>query len=85
MTSRQRKAHIIVRLYKLSGELSPYEGIITYEEVRKHVGEQLGHLTHAQRVDDLEAMQYRVANTETGVKNKHNRVLTIAFMKELTK
>lgn len=83
MTSRQRKAHTIVRLYIITGELLPYQGTNTYEEVKKHVSEQLEHLTHQQRVTDLEAMQYRVASTKQGVRNKHERVLTIALMKEL--
>lgn len=81
MTNRQTKALSFVRYYSLSGVLSPSKGTITLDEARKLVSEQLEHLTHAQRVSELEYMGYRVGKTEQAVKNKHTKVLAMAYLK----
>ena len=81
MTNRQTKALSLVRHYKQSGELCELIYPVTLEESIAIVDEQLDHLTHEQRVSNLEFMGYRVGNTEQAVKNKHNRVLGRAYMK----
>lgn len=81
MTNRQAKALSLVSHYSLSGVLLPSEGTITLDEARKLVSEQLEHLTHETRVSELEYMGYRVGKTEQAVKNKHTKVLAMAYLK----
>lgn len=81
MTNRQAKALSLVSYYSLSGVLLPSEGTITLDKAKELVSEQLEHLTHAKRVSELEYMGYRVGKTEQAVKNKHTKVLAMAFLK----